>query len=90
MARHDQENLPLTNERNDRVHRAAKQYAKFRDVRMAANETEKEAHDKLMEVMDAEGLDSYSYGDIDVMVSKTRKAKVVIGGDKSKAEEEEE
>ena len=46
---------------------------------MAANETEKEAHDKLMEVMDEEGQESYSNADIDVMVSKTRKACNISG-----------
>lgn len=85
MAKHkpreDQANIPgAGDEKNERVHRAAKQYAKLRDARIAANETEKDAHDKLMEVMGEEGLDSYSYGDVDVTVTNKRKAKVVVGG----------
>lgn len=87
MAKHkpreDQQNLPGTDVKNDRVHRAAKQYAKLRDERIAANEAEHDAHEKLMEVMTEEGLDSYSYGDVDVTVTSKRKAKVVVGGQDS-------
>ncbi len=78
--REDQQNLPQTEEKNERIHRAAKSYAKFRDARMAANETEKEAHEKLLEVMKEEGMDHYSYADVDVMLGHTEKCKVVIGG----------
>lgn len=84
MAKHkpreDQANLPGTDVKNDRVHRAAKQYARLRDDRIAANEAEHDAHEKLMEVMQEEGLDSYSYGDVDVTVTNKKKAKVVVGG----------
>ena len=87
MAKHkpreDQANLPGTDVKNDRVHRAAKQYAKFRDARIAANETEKDAHEKLLEVMQEEGLDSYSYADVDVTLNTNKKCKVTIGGQDS-------
>ena len=95
MAKHkpreDQQNLPGTDVKNDRVHRAAKQYAKLRDERIAANQSEHDAHEKLMEVMQEEGLDSYSYGDVDVTVTNKKKAKVVVGGkDGSKAQDDDD
>lgn len=60
MAKHkpreEQGNLPgVGDEKNPRIHNAAKIYAKRRDERMAANVVEKEQHEKLMEVMIEEG-----------------------------------
>src|SRR5260221_12175269 len=80
--RAEQENLPGTDEKNDRAVRPAKMYAKRRDERIAANVVEKEQHEKLLETMIEEGLDSYSYGDVDVTINNSRKARGVIGGEK--------
>jgi nucleosome binding factor SPN SPT16 subunit len=94
MAKHtpreDQQNLPQTDEKNERVHRAAKMYAKRRDERMAANEVEKEAHEKLLETMVEEGLDTYSYADLDVTINNSKKCRVVIGGDRKTGEDSED
>lgn len=89
-AREDQENLPGTDEKNPRVHTAAKQYAKRHDERMAATQTETDAHDKLMEIMEEEGLDVYSYGDVDVSINSSKKCKVHIGPRKDKRGDAEE
>lgn len=35
---------------------------------------------KRIHIMQEEGLDSYSYGDVDVTVTNKKKAKVVVGG----------
>lgn len=88
--REDQQNLPSTDVKNDRVHRAAKMYAKRRDERMAANIVEKEQHDKLMETMVEEGLDTYSYADVEVSINSSKKCRVVIGGDRKNEEEADE
>ena len=75
----EQEYLPGTApEKNDRVHRAARRYAKLRDARMDANEQEKSAHTTLLETMIEEQLESYEYGDVSVHIDSTRKCKVAI------------
>ena len=75
----EQEYLPGTApEKNDRVHRAARRYAKLRDARMDANEQEKSAHTTLLETMIEEHLESYEYGDVSVHIDSTRKCKVAI------------
>lgn len=94
MAKHtpreDQQNLPHTDVKNNRVHAAARQYAKLHDARIAANQSETEAHEKLMEVMTEEGLDCYSYADVDVTINTNKKCKVTIGGQKPKGEADDD
>jgi hypothetical protein len=80
MPRADQEQIPgMESVKNERVHRAAKRYAKARDERIALSEKEKEAHDFLLGVMTEEGMDFYEYKDLGVYVDTKRKAKVEIG-----------
>lgn len=63
-------------EKNNRVHAAALRYAKLRDVRMAANKEEKEAHDTLLGTMMEEGLENYEYKNVSVAIDVGRKCKV--------------
>lgn len=95
MAKHkpreDQQNIAgIGDEKNPRIHNAAKIYAKRRDERIAANALEKEQKTKLMEVMTEEGVDTYSYGDVDVSINHKDDVSVVIGGNKKKDEKEGE
>ena len=80
IAAHDpreQQHLPGQEPvKNDRVHRAAKRYAKLRDERMAANEEEKAAHNTLLGIMKEEGLEVYEYGDLTVAIDAQEKCKV--------------
>jgi hypothetical protein len=79
--RAEQEYLPGTEPlKNNRVHPAAKRYAKERDDRIAANKAEKEAHDNLLAIMLEEGLETYEYGDISVSIDAKRKCVVRVGG----------
>lgn len=81
--RNDQPGLDgIADEKNDRVHRAAKQYAKFRDARQAAGVVEKSAKNKLIDTMKEEAIETYSHGDVEVALEKHEGVKVVIGGEK--------
>ncbi len=89
--REDQPGLDgIADEKNDRVHKAAKQYAKFRDARQAASVVEKTAKNKIIEIMEEEGIETYSYGDVEVCVEHKEGVKVVIGGKPPPKEEGEE
>lgn len=75
--RSDQPSLPESDDvKNPRVHSAAVRYRERMLERKAAGEEEKEAHDNLVRIMHEEGIDSYRYGDIEVHIDKTEKAKV--------------
>lgn len=94
MAKHkpreDQQSISgIGDEKNPRIHNAAKIYAKRRDERIAASALEKEQKTKLMEVMKEEAVDTYSYGDVDVSINHKDDVSVVIGDKKKKAAEEE-
>jgi len=88
-AREDQQHLPGVAEKHPVIHPLAKQYAKLRDKRMEAGRIEKEAKTKLIETMKEEGMDTYSYQDVDVVVSHQDSLKVTIGGKDVKDEAEE-
>ena len=75
--------------KNDRVHRAAKRYAKLRDERMAANEEEKAAHNTLLGIMKEEGLEVYEYGDLMVAIDAQEKVKVRFAPKKTEENGEE-
>lgn len=78
--------LPGTEpQKNKRVHPLAENYAGLRDARIAANREEKDAHDALLNAMQEEGIDSYEYGDLKVVVNNRKKCKVMTP--KHKAEE---
>lgn len=73
----EQEFIPGTEpEKNDRIHKAAKRYAKLRDARQAAGKEEKDSHDTLLATMTEENVSHYTYGDIDVAIDNRRKCKV--------------
>jgi len=80
----------IADEKNARVHNAAKQYAKFRDARQAAGVVEKTAKKKLIEIMKEEAIETYSFGEVDVTAEHTDGVKVVIGGKAPSKEEAEE
>lgn len=85
----DQPQIPGTETpKNEKVHKAAIRYADRRDERIAANVEEKAAHTSLLEIMDQQGVTSYTYRGIEVHIDATRKAKVKIEGRTSPAEEE--
>lgn len=94
MPRADQEQIPgMESEKNERVHRAAKRYARVRDERIALSEKEKEAHDFLLGVMTEEGIESYEYKGLGVYVDTKRKCSVdedvKAKGDAEKEESDE-
>lgn len=73
QAREDQGYIPsIAPEKNDKVHAAAKRYAKLRDARIAAGKEEKASHDTLLGTMVEQGIDA------------TKKCKVSIGGEAAK------
>lgn len=78
----------IADEKNNRVHSAAKHYAKMRDARMAAGDVEKAAKDKLLDIMKEEGIETYSYGDVDVCTTVTEGVKVTIGKKVVKGEDD--
>lgn len=73
----------IGDEKNAKIHRAAKHYAKMRDQRQAANVVEKTAKNMLIEVMEEEGFSTYSNGDVDVCLENLKGVKVTIGGEKN-------
>lgn len=75
-------------EKNPRVHSAAKHYAKMRDLRLAASDVEKTAKDKLLDIMKEEAIETYSYGDVDVCTTTKEGVKVTIGNKPVKEKEE--
>lgn len=82
QAREDQSYIPGTApEKNDKVHAAAKRYAKLRDARIAANKEEKDSHDTLLGTMVEQGIDVYDFKDVHVAIDATKKCKVQIGGE---------
>lgn len=70
----------VADEKNPRVHSAAKQYAKFRDARQAAGVVEKTAKNRLIDTMKEEAIDTYSYGGVEVCLETKEGVKVVIDG----------
>lgn len=89
--REDQPRLDsIGDEKNPRVHSAAKHYAKMRDARMAAGDVEKSAKTKLLDIMKEEAIETYSYGDVDVCTTTTEGVKVTIGTKPVKKEDGDE
>lgn len=72
--------------KNDRIHRAALGYKSICTERAAMSVKEKEARDKLMLVMQEEGVDYYAYGNVIAELDKTVKPIVTFKKDKAPAE----
>ena len=73
----EQEFIPGTEpEKNERIHKAAKRYAKLQDARRAAGEEEKDSHDTLLATMLDEKVEHYTYGDVCAVIDNKRKCKV--------------
>ncbi len=63
------------------VHKAAQEYVKLRDHRMAILKQEIDAKGKLKLQMDNKGLKFYEHGDVTVNIEAKEKIKVKIGTD---------
>jgi hypothetical protein len=73
----DQQPLPGAEDvKNPKIHRLAQAYARARDERMEYTETEKKAHNRLLDGMIAEGLESYKYGSLTVTIDQKKKCVV--------------
>lgn len=81
----------IADECNNKINRAARHYVKMRDARMAASVVEKAAKNKIIECMEEEGFETYSYRDIEICLENKRNIKVTIDGKtEDDAEDDEE
>lgn len=69
------------------IHKAATEYAKLRDHRMAILKQEVEAKSKVKLLMDNKGIKVYEHGDVHVNIENTEKIKVKIGNEHEEDEE---
>lgn len=72
------------------IHKAATEYAKLRDHRMALLKQEIDAKSKVKLLMDNKGIKVYEHGDVHVNIENTEKIKVKIGTDHEDEDDSEE
>jgi hypothetical protein len=92
MAKKIQEPLPGAeqHDKNPRIHKQAVIYAECRDEKKTADRAMTEAHDKLLEIMEAEGVETYIFGDVTVKrVNKARVNVRIKGNDDEDSGDEE-